>query len=104
VPPDWRAVTCLYTGVSHFRHVVIVLFISHSNAGYPLLQSIYQIPFRRNGTPIPEGMNLVDRQRRWKWPIAERARRSVMAVARRHFLAIAAVALAVALGVGLAPR
>jgi len=46
----------------------------------------------------------MSQQRRWKRPIAERARRFVGAVARRHYLSIAAVVLAVAACVTLAPR
>jgi hypothetical protein len=53
---------------------------------------------------IPEGMNQMSQQRRWKRPIAERVRGSAGAVARRHYLSIAAVVLAVAACVTLAPR
>lgn len=42
--------------------------------------------------------------RRWKRPIAERARHSVRAVARRHYLPIAAIVLAVAACIAFAPR
>jgi len=53
---------------------------------------------------IPEGKNQMNQQRRWKRPIAERARGFVGAVARRHYLSIAAVVLAIAACVTLAPR
>jgi len=53
---------------------------------------------------IPEEKNQMSQQRRWKRPIAERARRFVGAVARRHYLSIAAVVLAIAACVTLAPR
>lgn len=53
---------------------------------------------------IPEGMNQMSQQSRWKRHIAERVRGSVGAVARRHYLSIAAVVLAVAACVALAPR
>lgn len=34
-------------GVSHFRHVLIVLFISHSHDGHPLLRSFLELRLRQ---------------------------------------------------------